>query len=267
MVFPDSDFSEVDFYAAAVRVLQQARIEFRVGGAYALRRYTGVFRDTKDFDIFVRPSDVERALKAFHAAGYRAEVTFAHWLAKAHHGEAFIDLIFSSGNGACPVDDAWFRKTEEVTLLGEKVLLVPAEEMIWQKAYIQERERFDGADIAHLIRFRAAEIDWAHLGTRFGENARVLLAHLILFGFIYPGDRQLIPAAFLQGLLEKMQGELGPAETKDRVCKGTLLSRAQYLPDIERWGYTDARGQKPVMMTENQIEAWTDAIGKERAWA
>jgi hypothetical protein len=29
-----------------------------------------------------------------------------------------------------------------------------------------------------------------------------------------------------------------PAE---RVCRGTLLSRTQYVVDVERWGYADGR--------------------------
>jgi hypothetical protein len=28
---------------------------------------------------------------------------------------------------------------------------VAVEEMVWQKAFIMERERFDGADVVHLI--------------------------------------------------------------------------------------------------------------------
>ena len=30
--------------------------------------------------------------------------------------------------------------------------LIPAEEMIWSKAFIMERERYDGADVAHILR-------------------------------------------------------------------------------------------------------------------
>ena len=40
---------------------------FLVGGAYAFARYTGIERHTKDFDVFVRPRDFDRALDAFAA--------------------------------------------------------------------------------------------------------------------------------------------------------------------------------------------------------
>src|SRR5262249_43850079 len=48
-----------DFYLRAMRLLDEASIEFLVGGAYAFERYTGIARHTKDFDIFVHPRDVE----------------------------------------------------------------------------------------------------------------------------------------------------------------------------------------------------------------
>src|SRR5215218_2091237 len=105
-----------EFYAAAVRVMQDAGIPFLVGGAYALRHYTSVIRDTKDFDVFVRRADLDRVLKAFRQAGYRADLIYAHWLAKVHYGEAFIDLIFRAGNGLCKVGDAWFRHPDKVKL-------------------------------------------------------------------------------------------------------------------------------------------------------
>jgi hypothetical protein len=256
-----------DFYVRAIRLMRTAEIPFLVGGAYALRAYTGIIRDTKDFDVFLRPSDVERALAAFRAEGFRAEVTYSHWLAKVHYGEAFIDIIYRAGNGLCEVDDRWFRSQAESELMGENVPLVPIEEIIWQKAYIQERERFDGADIAHLLRCCAEDLDWEHLIARFGDDFRVLLAHLLLFGFVYPGERHRLPQAHLTALLDRAKTELAAPATDEKLCQGTLVSRAQYLPDIERWGYRDARTSDRSRITAEEIEAWTNAIGKERAWA
>src|SRR4051794_37395457 len=56
------------FYREALVIMEKAGIPFLVGGAYALQRYTGISRHTKDFDIFVRPTDAQRALKAFEDA-------------------------------------------------------------------------------------------------------------------------------------------------------------------------------------------------------
>jgi hypothetical protein len=96
-----------------MQVLDRANVPFLVGGAYALCVFTGISRDTKDFDVFLKPSDVERALDAFRREGYEAELTFPHWLAKVKCGADCLDLIFRSGNGVCEVDDGWFARARD----------------------------------------------------------------------------------------------------------------------------------------------------------
>jgi hypothetical protein len=134
--------------------------------------------------------------------------------------------------------------------------------MIWMKAYIMERERFDGADIAHILQSCAESLDWPHLVCRFGPDWRVLLSHLVLFGYIYPGERDKIPTAIMEELIARLRSEQGTAGAK-RVCNGTLLSRKQYLLDIRERGFRDARLDKRVRMDEQDIAHWTKAIAKE----
>jgi hypothetical protein len=252
-----------EFYVRTLSSLNASGIPFLVGGAYALERYTGIERHTKDFDLFVRPDDLERILRAMEEQGCRTEVTFPHWLAKAYRGDHFFDLIFNSGNALGRVDEEWFAHGVDDVVLDVPVRLVPAEEMIWQKSYVMERERFDGADIAHLLRARAGVLDWGRLLRRFdGPHGRVLLAHLILFGFIYPGERASIPEHVVRELMARLEGEPAPGPSADRLCRGTLLSRAQYLPDIGWWGYQDARLRPHGPMTAEEIAHWTAAIGQ-----
>ena len=242
--------------------LQTAEVPFLIGGAYVVEVYAGVSRRTKDFDLYIRPNHLNAALAAFARAGYNTEVTFPHWLAKARHGRDIVDLIFRAGNGLCEVDGSWFERARDGKLLGLPVKLCPPEEMIWMKAYIMERERFDGADIAHILRCFAAKIDWAHLVRRFGPDWRVLLSHLVLFGYIYPGERARIPVAVIEGLITRLLSETNDAES-ERLCRGTLLSRQQYLVDLQEWGFRDARLERRVQMDEKDIADWTDAIGKQ----
>lgn len=130
------------------------------------------------------------------------------------------------------------------------------------KAYIMERERFDGADIAHILRCCAEEIDWTHLVGRFGPDWRILFNHLIMFGYIYPGERTRIPAAIMEDLITRLRIEVSTAGS-ERLCRGTLISRQQYLVDVQEWGYRDARLEERVQMNEKDIADWTDAIEKE----
>ena len=163
---PPGDFDDVldpgtrTVYLEALRTLREAGVDFLIGGAHALAPYTGIVRDTKDLDVFLRKQDCGPALAALEAAGFKTELTFPHWLAKAYSGDRLIDLIFSAGNGVAAVDDLWFAHAVPGRVLGVPVLLCPVEEMIWSKAFIMERERFDGADIAHLLLARGRELDW-----------------------------------------------------------------------------------------------------------
>jgi hypothetical protein len=86
---------------------------------------------------------------------------------------------------------------------------------------------------------------------------------LILFGFIYPAEREKIPNWVMQELLHRLQGEMSSPPPTEQVCQGTLLSRAQYLVDVEEWGYQDARLQPQGNMTEEEVAQWTEAALQE----
>ena len=247
------------FYRESMRTMAEAKIPFMVGGAYAFGVYTGIARHTKDLDLFLRATDVERALEQFRAEGFATELTYPHWLAKVYCGEDCLDLIFRAGNGLCEVDDSWFDRAREEEVLGERAFLTPAEEMLWMKAYIMERERYDGADVVHLIHSCAERLDWPHLVRRFGSHWRLLLSHLLLFGFIYPCDRNRVPSSLMSDLLQRAQEELS-VNCDDRVCRGTLISRAQYLPDVQERGYRDGRLDAASRMSADDIASWTAAI-------
>ncbi len=107
---------------------------------------------------------------------------------------------------------------------------------------------------------RAEQLDWVRLLARFGAHWRVLLGHLVLFGFVYPGERDRIPAAIVRELLARLGPELETAAPDERVCQGTLLSRAQYLVDVGEWGYGDVRQGPEGTMTADQIAVWTAGI-------
>src|SRR6478609_491955 len=218
-----------EFHRRSVAALDAAEVPFLIGGAYMVEVCGGVSRSTKDFDLYIRPNHVKAALHALARAGYKTELTFPHWLAKAAYEGDVLDLIFRAGNGLCEVDDSWFERASDAELLGVPVKLCAPEEMIWMKAFIMERERFDGADIAHILVTCAEKLDWQHLVQRFGPDWRVLLSHLVLFGYIYPSEEARIPTAIVDDLIGRLQSDAAPPGRDKRLCRGTLLSRKQYL--------------------------------------
>ncbi len=250
-----------EVYRRAVRTLNRADVPFLVGGTFALAQFTEVVRDTKDFDIFVRPADVRRALSSLVRDGWKVSLPYPHWLGKAYIDDIFIDIIFSSGNGVALVDDEWFAHAPTAQVLGLELPVCPAEEALWSKAFVCERERYDGADVLHLIRDCGQRLDWARLLRRFGANWRVLYAHVVLFGFAYPGERDRVPGWVMDELGQRLADDRYPEAGAAGVCRGTLLSREQYLVDLERLGYIDGRLlSDEVHMSLEDIDRWTKAI-------
>lgn len=248
--------AEPSSYARGLSALTERGVPFLVGGAVALAAYCGIYRDTKDLDIFTREGDVARALEVLASVGFRTEATFPHWLAKAHADGHYIDVIFNSGNGMVPVDEEWFAHAVPASVLGVGVNICPVEETIWSKGFVMERERFDGADVAHLLLARASSLDWDRLVRRFGAHSPVLLAHLILFGYVFPGEGRRIPRWVMDELWARSYGDAGADAA---TCRGTMLSREQYLPDLTR-GWHDARLRPTGSMSLEAIELWTSAI-------
>jgi hypothetical protein len=257
--FDHLDDQTKDFYLKSLDILDDAGVRYVIGGAYALSYHAGVVRHTKDLDAFLKEQDVERALRAFEKAGYRIERTHPHWLAKAHadpaEADAFIDLIYASGNGISRVDDEWLDNAVDGDLFGRPVRISPAEEIVWSKSFVQERHRFDGADINHLLLARAESLDWHRLLRRFASHYPVLLAHLTLFVYVFPCEKPRVPDWVFDTLFDRMRKEpLG-----DRVCRGTLLSWEQYLPDLHEHDLQDARVVPHGNMTAEEVRRWTAA--------
>lgn len=245
------------FYRSGIGALQQAGIPFLVGGAYALEWHAGIVRRTKDLDLFVKADQIQAALDTLQQAGYRTEFTFPHWLGKAFCADHFIDVIFNSGNGVCPVDDDWFRFSLPGRIFEMDVRLCPIEETIWQKAFVLERDRCDTADVAHLLRCEGTGLDWQRLLARFGPRWRALLAQLVLFEFVYPSHRDNVPDWVLNELSHRLLSARSQPAEVERECHGTLLSATQYLKDIDLEGYRDARLAPAGPLSREHVAIWT----------
>jgi hypothetical protein len=250
------------FYRDVLTSLERADVPTLVGGAFAFSHFTGIQRPTKDFDLFVRREHIERALSTLAEAGFRTELTFPHWLGKARSDEFLVDLIFGSGNGVAPVDDLWFEHAVQAEAVGVPVWICPAEELLWSKAFVMERERYDGADVIHIFHTRGPRLDWERLVARFNDHWRILLTNLVLYGFVYPSHESPAPQWVMDSLLARLDEPTAHSLGEAPLCQGTLISREQYLVDVLEWGYADARMAPRGPMTATEIADWTEAIGK-----
>ena len=258
---PEANPDKTDFYRRTLELFNAEGLPFLVGGTHAYYRYTGIPRETKDFDVFINGRDYPRFEAAVKRAGYETELKFPHWLGKIYKDNAFIDLIFSGGNGEAAVDDEWFEHSVEGKIFGLPVRLAAPEEMIWSKSYVMERERYDGGDVMHLILRTGKRLDWNRLLHRFGDHWRLLLMQIVKFGFVYPSERgKVIPRAIVEELLARFTAELNERSHPRKVTYGTLTSRAQYLVDVRDWGFEDARLAPHGTLSEEQVHHWTEAI-------
>jgi hypothetical protein len=231
------------FYAEALRRLAALGVPFLLSGTYAVAAYTGISRPTKDLDIFCKAGDLPRILGHFKEAGYAIEIEDERWIGKVRHGALFFDVIYASSNGTMPVNDAWFDEARQVEVLGTLVRIVAPTELIWSKAFIQLRHRYDGPDVAHVILAKHDEIDWHRLLSYMEVNWEVLLMHLLNFRWIYPSERDHVPRWLMDELLERLRLQLELPPPQMKVCRGRMFSRVDYQIDVQEWGFADVGGE------------------------
>lgn len=232
---------EREKYKRALSALNRAGVPFVVTGAYAIYEYTGIYRETKDLDLFVQPHHLIEAMRALRNEGFTTRLEEAHWLAKAKLGEHFVDMIFGMGNGMALVDDDWYRYSRPAILAAQQVRVAPVEELIWHRLFINERHRQDMADIVHLILSQAGQIDWSRLVTKTGEHWPLLLGQFLVFSYVYPEAEGCLPKSIIQDLLDRASAEFERERTGERVTRGTLISRFSFSIDVNEWGLRDLR--------------------------
>lgn len=241
---PDATSAEAEaFYRQSLEELRALNIPFLLAGTYAVSAYTGITRATKDLDIFCKAGDYPRILGHFRRLGFEIAVEDERWIAKVFKGQYFFDVIFASSNGTMPVSDSWFEQAREVEVLGVPVRIIAPTELLWSKAFIQVRHRYDGGDVAHVILKQHDQIDWQRLLSYMEQYWEVLLTHLLNFRFIYPSERDRIPRWLLDELLDRMHQQLEVPPPQMKVCRGRMFSRSDYAIDVAEWGFADVGGE------------------------
>lgn len=225
-------------YCDALTLLREHAVSFMVGGGYAVSHYTGIPRVTKDLDIFCLSEEYPRILKCFQSNGYEIEMTDTRWLAKVFKEGHYIDVIFDTVNGICRVDESWYNHASKGEFFGVPVQYIPAEELVWCKIYVQNRERNDSADINHILLKTASSFDWERLRNRLTPHWHLLLAQLLLFQFVYPADyRSVIPDWLFEELIARAEEQYELPPSVERVCRGPMIDQTQYEVDVKEWGY------------------------------
>jgi hypothetical protein len=261
---------EREIYRRALEAVNAAQLPCVVAGAYAIYEHTGIYRKTKDLDLFFEPRYVVEAARALQAAGFVMRLEDAHWLAKATMGDYFIDLIYGMGNGVALIDNTWLDHSRPGILAACPVRIAPAEELIWHRLFISERHRHDMSDIVHLILCCGETLDWDRLVGRVGEHWPLLLSQVLMFSYVYPGYRTNVPNWVSEQLLERARAEVGINGEDQDLTRGPLISRFSFTIDVTEWGFNSSRGelirkvrQQPELKAIAQADVWDERAEPE----
>ena len=216
-------------------LLEGKRIPFTVSGAFALKQHTGICRDTKDLDLFMSARDASHALSCLHNHGFQIEVRDPVWLAKAHRDSYFVDLITGMSNGVILVDESWIKRSYLAEIVGVQTRVLAPEELIASKLFVSRRERFDGADIAHVVYGTRGKLDWNRLFRLVGEHWEMLLWALLLFRYVYPAQSDYVPAKIWKDLIARLTAAVANPNVNENF-RGSLVDELMFAIDIQEWG-------------------------------
>jgi hypothetical protein len=213
-------------------VMARARtsgLQFAVGGGFATMTYTGQWRDTKDIDLFILERDKDEMIRILADSGladyYDQQAYERHWIYRSYKDDVIVDVIWAMANRRAVVDEAWLHGPE-VEADGERFRLVPAEETLWSKLYVFQRDRCDWPDGLSLIYSMGTDLNWRRLLERVDEDAPLLSALLSVFGWLCPDRARELPSWF--------SNELGAKVARTQTHLVAETNRASFL-DSRPW--------------------------------
>jgi Uncharacterised nucleotidyltransferase len=229
-------------YRDVLTAMNEQGIPYAVAGAFALQKYTGIWRVTKDLDLFVKAADVPAALAHLYKQGFRCETLDPVWLSKAHRGEYFVDLISGMSNAVIMVDDSWMKRAQPAVIAGVKSQIISAEDLLASKLFVLRRERFDGADVAHIIYRTKGELEWERILELACEHWEIVLWALMLFRYVYPAHTDYVPAPLWQDLLSRYM-HLVQHSDPEAPFRGSLVDENIFSIDMKDWGLENLQSE------------------------
>jgi predicted nucleotidyltransferase len=231
---PEYAEEERRLYREVLLMLNELGVPYAVSGAFALQHHTGIWRDTKDLDLFLTSQNVGRALGGLQAAGFECKVWDPVWLAKAHQGDFYVDLITGMSNAVVIVEDSWIERASPAVVVGVETKVLAAEELIASKIFVTRRERFDGADIAHVIYGTQGKLDWDRILQLADVHWEMVFWALILFRYIYPAQTAYVPSRVWDDLVGRFINAIKNPDPKARF-RGSLIDENQFAIDVQEW--------------------------------
>ena len=235
---PEFAPEQEDLFREVLSLLNRGGIPYVVSGAFALREHTGICRDTKDLDVFLPAENVEAAMRLLQQEGFECKVADTVWLAKAHRGDFYVDLITGMSTATVTVNQSWIDRGSPSELFGVPVKVLGPEELIASKLFVTRRERFDGADIAHVIYGTRGRLDWKRLYELAGEHWQILFWAMVLYQYAYPAHSDYVPQEVWCDLIARFQDAIENPDPHAEF-RGSLIDPRMFAIDVDEWGMAD----------------------------
>lgn len=227
---------EWSIYCSALALARASGTRFLIGGGFGLSVYTKHWRRTKDMDFYVLPHERHTLIAALERAGFSDIYDqFPYdrgWIHRSMRDGVLVDVIWSMANRLAEVDELWFTHAARISLRGEALQIIPAEELLWCKIFILQRDRSDWPDIFNLLYAVGPDLKWNHVLTRFQSDVPLLKALLTVFGWICPNRVAEFPLELRQQL---QLDQLSPIPEEEQRRRVKLLDSrawfAAFLPE------------------------------------
>jgi hypothetical protein len=221
-----------DLYA---RVMQHARrngVRFAVGGGMATSFYTGMWRPTKDIDLYVLPEDRDAAIAATRSAGmqdyFEQQPYDRGWIYRAVSDGVIVDVIWAMANGCGAVEAQWLDRGAVTGVLRTRFALLAPEELVVTKLHVLQRDRCDWPDLLNVLYAAGPVMDWERLLRALAHEERLLASLVLMFSWLAPGRAAQFPPWLWHRLRIAPPDAAGPVRDQGRIER--LDTRPWFTP-------------------------------------
>jgi hypothetical protein len=144
-------------------LLREADVPFVLGGGVAVWARGGPETE-HDLDLFLKPSDAERALEALAAGGLRPEKPPENWLYKAWDGDVLVDLIFDPSG--VTIDDDFLAGAPDTEVYAVRMRVLRPEDVLVTKLLAMKEHEVDYESVLEIARAVREQIDWDEVRSR-----------------------------------------------------------------------------------------------------
>ncbi len=241
-------------FREAIRSLREAGASFALGGGLAVSFYTGLWRNTKDLDLYILPAEREPAIAAITKIGmsdyYETAAYDRSWIYRGHREGTIVDLIWALANGIAEVDEDWLECGGVARLEGETVPLVAPEEIVWSKVHVVQRDRCDWPDLLNLLYAAGPSLDWGRLLRRTEPDEAPVASLLTLFAWVAPARAAELPT-WLWPRLGLRPPEPGPERDQRRI---DLLDSRPWFSPLPPSGWKKAQSAGTVARAPRRVQ-------------